>query len=300
MGLAFAMGVAVVGVVVYSFSDAYKASGSYAIMPYLFRREQYARVSGLSGMFGDAAAALISLTASVMLRGGASYAPLFSVSLVLMLTSALLYARMRPAIPKPSATEEKTGGRQVLVKINTPAYRKIMLPHFFRGIATAAMYYFVLTGHRNVPLNDAQSTFLITASVLTNMTGCFVFIRAVRRIRSGVLVVIAYSVCAAGMLTVPWVRTVGAFFALYIIYMIALVITQYSIPYGVLRSTKNEDLALISASRMFIHNVAAALFIFLFGIIMNRVSPVLVMACGAAAGLAAGVLYMAQFHDELR
>ena len=82
--------------------------------------------------------------------------------------------------------------------------------------------------------------------------------------------------------------------------MIALVITQYSIPYGVLRSTKNEDLALISASRMFIHNVAAALFIFLFGIIMNRVSPVLVMACGAAAGLAAGVLYMAQFHDELR
>ena len=298
-GLA-ALGVAVVGVVVYSFSDAYKASGSYAIMPYLFRREQYARVSGLSGMFGGAAAALISLTASVMLRGGASYAPLFSVSLVLMLTSALLYARMRPAIPKPSATEEKTGGRQVLAKINTPAFRKIMLPHFFRGIATAAMYYFVLTGHRNVPLNDAQSTFLITASVLTNMTGCFVFIRAVHRIRSGVLVVIAYSVCAAGMLTVPWVRTVGAFFALYIIYMIALVITQYSIPYGVLRSTKNEDLALISASRMFIHNVAAALFIFLFGIIMNRVSPVLVMACGAAAGLAAGVLYMAQFHDELR
>ena len=173
-----------------------------------------------------------------------------------------------------------------------------MLPHFLRGIATAAMYYFVLTGHRNVPLNDAQSIFLITASVLTNMTGCFVFIRAVRRIRSGVLVVIAYSVCAAGMLTVPWVRTVGAFFALYIIYMIALVITQYSIPYGVLRSTKNEDLALISA-RVCLSIMSQPHCLFSFWHHHEPRFP-LVMACGAAAGLAARVLYMAQFHDELR
>ena len=295
-----ALGAALTGVVIFGFVSAYKSSGDYAIMPCLFRREQYARVSGLSGIFGGVAAALISLTANAMLRGGASYTPLFSMGVVLMMVSAWFYARLQPVAPESSAPEVKTGGREVLARINTPAYRKMMWPHLLRGIVTGAMYYFVLTGYRNISLNDAQSTFLITVSVVTNMVGCFVFIRVVRRIRSGTLLLIAYSVCAIGMLAVPWVRTVGGFFALYIIYMIALVITQYSVPYGVLRSTKNEDLALISSSRMFVHNGDAALFIFLFGIIMNRASPVWVMACGAAASLIAGLQYKKQYRDELR
>lgn len=110
----------------------------------------------------------------------------------------------------------------------------------------------------------------------------------------------ANGICAACMMIVPLGLNTAAFFAVYLIYGIANIISQAAVPVGVLQSTPTRDLPFISSARMFACSGATCIMIPIFGTWTERSRAGGVMLVAALLFVAAGICFNRQYRDEIK
>ena len=168
------------------------------------------------------------------------------------------------------------------------------------AMAEAGMYYFVVIALKNLPQSPLISSGIVAVSTCSNMLGNLFFMKTTGRIRSGKMILCANGICAACMMIVPLGLNTAAFFAVYLIYGIANIISQAAVPVGVLQSTPTRDLPFISSARMFACSGATCIMIPIFGTWIERSGAGGVMLVAALLFVAAGICFNRQYRDEIK
>lgn len=288
--------------ILYALASSFKASSEFCLTPSLFDRSAYANLLGKGGVIGGVLAFLISMANAVLLRDAGEmtgYRIFFALALVALAISAGLVAIYRP-------TPGRTGGaaparlsvKDVASKLTQWRYVRLLIPHFLRGVGGSGMYYFVAIAFGGFSLTASQNAAIAIIGVCGGIVGNFLFMRLIVRFRSGVMTLIANAVCGMCAVLATVNGHIWAAFALYLVYWSSNVVSQTSIPTGVMRSTPDADMPFISSMRMFVFSGASCIFIPLFGKLIER-SPLWAMMVAAAAFIAAGVVYMRQLRDVI-
>lgn len=282
------------------FTNARAFACQNCMVPLLFPRKIYGILQGRSGIIGGILTTLLSLTAGAVLSridARIGYICFFSGGTVLFLLSALLAPlyRLSP-MPQENAQEERL--RHPLKAMLNRDFFLLMFPHFLRGIGEAGFYYFIYVSLRQITLSSMENSLLVSVAVAGNVLGCLIFTRAIQLgVKTGKLVQYGIIVSASMLILTTCNTSNLLFFALYFVQQIAATIVGLLIPVGVMRSTRTEDLPLITPVRMVLINSANFLFTFLYGHLFALLPPLCMMGFSAAAYFIAGMFFRRQFTD---
>ena len=299
---AVALPVAIAGGVIYSAAVAYRSTSEQAMLPYLFEREKAGTVTGNAGFIGGLIAIVVTTASSGLInRLGFphGYSIIFTISIVFCAVTFCAGSLFRLSSEDRKQTQQKIRYREIFQKIFTRKYLHLLLPHFYRGLATAGMYFFMSISLRNTNLNEGQITLSMAVSVAAAAIGNLSFVFLQRRINSGTITLAANIICSVMLLLTAVNRLPALFFIIYFVYTMFNSISQVAIPFGVLGSTENDDLPMISAMRMLIMSGTSAIFIFLFGWLLNYISPIWIMAAAAFFFVLCGFQFKGLFTDAL-
>ena len=161
------------------------------------------------------------------------------------------------------------------------------------------MYYIVPSVLKNIGLSESEKSYFIAVSVASAITGSFIFTRLAAKMKSGVITLISVIGCSAVMPVLVVCSDKYAFFALYFFFMVSNIISQMSIPTGVLRSTPDGELSFITSMRFVLMGTASALFIFIFGVLLKYIDSVYIMLFSGSFFVLCGVFCKFLFDDRL-
>lgn len=286
----------------YSFLTAIRSSSEFSTVPELFPRSVYGTLTGKGGVIGGAVAMLVSMLGAYFLQHSdkmTGYRIFFALAAVIFGVAAAVAQLFRRA--GGQAEVRPTLDRKLMLKkLFSRSYALTLLPHFLRGLGMAGMYYFVIIAVKGLSLTTAQNTGLVTVGVCTKMLGSFLFMKTIKRVRSGRLILAANLLCAVCMLLVTTRINVPVFFALYLLYGTADIISQTGVPVGIMYCTPEEELPLLSAARMLVCNCASCLALPLFGAWVENGFSLAAMAVSGAFFAIAGVIFCRQYQDGLK
>lgn len=283
----------------HSFSQGFRASCDYCVVPTIMPRAHYGRLSGKCGMIGSGLAALVSaISASIMAGSGdlSGYMAIFiaaAVSLVISAAAIRFYKPMKIAegeVKKADTTGKRLSLRSVW----------ILLPHLMRGISTGGFYYFVVISMQKVTLTASGSSLIVTIGVAGAMVGCLLFMFLEKRMKTGMITLIGNLVAGLCALLTAFNAVPALFFLLYFGYMMFNNLSAYAIPAGVVYSVPAEELPFISSMRMLVMSIGTTVCIQLFSMLMTAWPAWTVMAISAAVYAAAGVIFRIQYTDALK
>lgn len=290
-----------VAAALYGFLMAFRTVAEYIVTPYLFSRDLYGTAVSKAMFIGGVITICISLCAGFLLEryGTGVYAFLFCVpvaALSLCTFFVLLYkfdgdesGEMPPYIPYSN----------ILRTIISARYMIKLSPHFLRGVAMAGIYYIIPSVFKNIAFSDSEMSFLIVISVGATMAGSFLFMRFNNKIKSGMITLTSIIICSVIMPLLVICGDKYLFFFLYFLFFIFNIVSQISIPTGVLRSTPNDELSLITSMRFLLMGIATSLFIFVFDILMKYIAAMYIMLFSGIIFILCGFLYKKQFNDHL-
>jgi len=281
----------------YGFFTAVRAVAEYNMVPYLFDRSLYGPVTGRASVIGGVLPVCISLGAG-LLGGRESGALLFPVCMAAFALAAL-FALLYRLDGGPGQAPPRVTWAGVAKTAASARYRARLLPHLLRGVGMAGMYYIIPSALKNIGLSKSEEAFLIAIPVAATVAGSFLYVLLHKRLGSGSITLASALVCAMLMPVLVALRGKYLFLALYFVFFLFNMVSQLSIPTGVLRSTPNEELTLVSSMRMLLMSAACSLFIFVFGLALQYAAPVWVMVFAGAVFSACGVMFSRQFDDRL-
>jgi len=283
----------------YGFLTAIRAATEFNMAPRLFARRLYGSVTGKASVIGGLVPVGISLGAGLLLRRerAGTYQFLFWVSAAAFLASALFVLLYR--LEGDAQAPARVSWPDVLRSAVSPRYAARLLPHLLRGVGMAGMYYIVPSALKNISLSEGESTLLIVIPVLSTIAGSFLYMLLSRRAKSGAITFFSVLACSLLMPPLSILSNKALFFILYLLFFVSNIVSQLSIPTGVLRSTPDGELAFISPMRLLLMSAASSLFIFLFGLCLQAVPPVYIMLLSGAVFAACGAIYKNQFDDHL-
>jgi hypothetical protein len=284
-----------------AFLASFRAVAEFNMTPRLFSRSLYGATSGKAAVIGGALTICISAYAGFAIRQDSadSYAFLFRVPLAALLISAVFVLLYKFDSGEAAEPPLQISYLEVIKKAASARYLIKLSPHFLRGVGMAGMYYIIPSALENISLSDGERSFLIVISVASTMTGSFLFMFLTDKVSSGTTAFLSILACSVLMPFLVVCTDKYLFFWLYFIFFICNIITQISIPTGVLRSTPDDELSLITSMRLMLMSVAASLFIFIFGVLLKHISPVYIMIFSSMVFTFCGFLYERQFDDRL-
>lgn len=293
---------ATAGWVLFSATVAYRSTCEQSMIPYLFEREKTGTVTGNAGFIGGLIAIVVTTVSSGIINKIGfphGYSLIFAISLLFCLLIFFAATRFNIASDKNGTAKEKIKYLEIFKKLFTKKYFHLLLPHFFRGLSTGGMYFFMMISLRNTDLSEGQITLSMAVFVAATAVGNLGFVFLQRRINSGTITLGANIIVSAMLILTAFNRSPALFFVIYFVYIVFNSISQVAIPFGIIGSTVNEDLPVISAMRMLIMSGTSAIFIFLFGWLLNFIAPIWIMAAAAFFFLVCGIQFKRMFTDEL-
>ncbi len=288
--------------VIFGFVTSFKSTVEFSLLPYLFQRNQYGKISSGAAIAGGTITAVLAFFLGRNVESEPfplGYMRLFALAVLFFILASISAACLRFLIPSGVAVQDKLSYKAILKKITTAKYINQLFPHLLRGIGMSGMYFFMTVALKNITLSDKELMLMIITGIVASICGNGIFMLLVSRIRSGILTFAANAGCSVCMIIVCFNRSNIAFFILYGIYLCFNYISQISIPTGVLRSTPDEDLPLISAMRMFVVSAVSSPLVLLFGYLLNIVPSIFVMGFSALAFTICGLIFYRRFSDSM-
>jgi len=282
----------------HGFLTAARATAEYTMAPHLFARSRYGSVAGKASVIGGVIPVCISLGAGFLLKQAEVYAFLFGVCAAAFGAAALVACLYRLS-EAPGETPPRVSLGALARTVTAPRYLKVLLPHLLRGVGMAGIYYIVPCALENIRLSKSEEPFLIVLPVAATVAGSFLYMLLDKKMRSGAITFASVLACSLLMPLLVVLHGKAAFLCLYFLFFICNIVSQLSIPTGVLCSTPDAELSLISALRMLLTSAASSLFIFLFGLCLQAIAPVYVLLFSSAVFALCGGLYRKQFGVRL-
>ncbi|MCL2816111.1 MAG: hypothetical protein FWD23_16075, partial [Oscillospiraceae bacterium] len=226
----------------YGFLNSFRVVAEFSMLPHLFSRNLYGTTVSKAMVAGGVITVGISVFTGFLFEYNGSwvYVFLFGTAAVVLIISALLVMSYKFENGEPAKAPPRTAYFDLLGKVASARYMKILSPHFLRGIATAGMYYIIPSALENINLSDNEISYLIIISVVSTMTGSFIFMRLNDKVKSGIMTFISVIVCSSAMPFLVICKNKYLFYILYLIFFIFNIIASISIPTGVLRSTPDD------------------------------------------------------------
>ena len=265
----------------------------------LFPRKDYGLLQGRSGIIAGILTTVLSMIAGALLsriEARLGYICFFTAGTVLFLLSALLAPMYRLSSPlEEKGTSEKK--EKAKIQWNRQLFYQ-MFPHFLRGIGEAGCYYFIYVSLQRITLSPLENSLLVSVAVSGNVLGCLIFTRAIRMdVKTGKVVQYGILLSSAMLLVTTLNSNHLIFFAVYFLQQVAATIVGQLVPVGVVRSTRTEDLPIITPFRMVLINAANSTCTFLYGQLFPFLPAVCMMGFSAAAYCIAGIFFRRQFTD---
>ena len=295
----FALVLLCAGVAMYQISMSMKTSCEFSAIPMLIPREIYGSIAAKCGVIGSALAAALSAAGMWWFPEGSSerqYLVFFLLAFFGLMASALA---ARAYTPMESLMEDEKGK---LPPSEGALAGKLwlLLPHFLRGAASACFYYFVTISFRSVKLSAAGQSAFVTVGVVSTMLACFLFMKLQNRFKTGAITLWSNVIAAAVAVATCLNASELGFFALYVVYTLAINVAAYAIPAGVMYCTPASEMPFISSMRMLVMNGAICLLLTPIAGLLKTVSPWAIMAAGGAIHIAAGAIFAVQYTDVLK
>lgn len=284
---------------VHSFTQGFRASCDYCVVPTIMPRSHYGNLSGKCGMIGSGLAALVSAVCASIMAGAnamSGYMAIFLAAAASLIISAAAIRFYKPTMPSEGA-EKKAQGKGKILSAHTAW---ILLPHLMRGIASGGFYYFVVVSMQKVTLSASGSNLIVTIGVAGAMVGCVAFMFLEKRMKTGTITLLGNFVAGLCAILTAFNASPVLFFVLYFGYMMFNNVSAYAIPAGVVYSVSAEELPFISSTRMLMMSCGTTVCIQLFSMLMTVWPAWTVMAISAAVYAAAGVIFRIQYTDALK
>ncbi|MCL2158986.1 MAG: hypothetical protein FWH48_06240 [Oscillospiraceae bacterium] len=290
-----------VAAMLYGFLVSFRSVAEFGMMPHLFSRGLYGSAASKAMFIGGVVTMGISICSNFLFGhdGESIYGFLFFVPVAALIVSAFLALSYKYDDTKPEKPPPRITYYNIAKTLASPWYAKKLLPHFFRGVSAAGTYYVIPLVFEKIAISDGEKSFLIVISVMATLVGSFLFMCLNKKMNSGLITLAAMTICAAILPILVVCGDKYVFFALYLAFSISGIVFSISIPTGVLRSTPNEELSLITSLRFVLMSIATSLFIFIFGILLKHISPVYIMLFSSIIFVWCGFLCKKQFDDRL-
>jgi len=282
------------------FFTAFQSVTEYCMAPRLFSRNLYGTAVSKSAMIGGIITICISLYTGFLLeqRGDVVYHYLFCVPVAAYIISAFWASSYE--LSGETTGESPPAKYSVIIKtVTSSRYMKKLLPHLLRGVATGGMYYLVPSILQKISFSDSERTYFIVVSVTAAVIGNFLFMLINKKMKSGVLSLASTVSGALFMVLAVICADKFLFLLLYMMFFISNTVMQTSVPVGVLRSTPDDELSLISSMRLLGMGLTYSLSIFVYGTLLKYVSPVYIIVFSAGMYVFCGILFKRQFIDRL-
>ena len=286
----------------YSFLGAFKAVVEFNMIPYLFPRILFGDTLGKSMVIGGVITLFISVGAGYLSGqdGTGTYALIFGTATATLIISALISTRYKPDSGETDETPPNVKYSDVIKTVASARYRKLLLPHFLRGAGMAGMYYIIPAALERITLTDSERSYLIAISVLSTTIGSLIFMRLSWLINSGNITFAATITCSVLMPLLVVQTGIVGFYILYFIFFTSNMISQVSIPTGVMRSTPNNELRLITPMRLLLTSSSMSLFIYVFGILLKQIASLYIMLLSSIIFILCGFMFKRLFDDRLQ
>ncbi len=288
---------------IYQALIAIRNTSEYDLIPYVVPRSNYGILLSRAGVIGGlSAVGLTTLSQSLIDKIGfpQGYDLLFLITALTCFLSGVAVKNLQivypAAEPKKTRPKVSTAFRMAL---RTPRYRIQLLPHLFRGIGNAGLYFFLTIAMQGFSMEARDITLVTILSVTFSAIANFSFSKINRRIHTGVITLISACVCAGCLIADALFHSRLLFFFLYAFYIFANAMNQLGIAVGVMNNTTMEDLPLISALRMLLTTGMASLFTLLFGKLLDSVNALWVVLPASCAFVLCGVLCSKRFTDAI-
>jgi hypothetical protein len=243
----------------------------------------YGSVSGLSGMICHAASIIAGYFAKYLLvryEGPPGYTLIFSFSLLTLVISALFTGRLKLAKPED---EQKASTVRFPLYYFVQAFKdKYMLSmsvlHIIRGIYSAILFFLLPFGIRHYGLSvESAITITILASV-SGLLGYFLILSLYDRIGTIRVMAIATIAFFIAVLGFGLFRTPSAFLFFNMLLSIGITLVGIAVPLGVLKVTPRAFLGIFTGVRMFIMSLSTAIFSTLAGLMIDKVSVLVILS----------------------
>lgn len=272
----------------------FRSTSEFALTPSLFPRTQYAQVIGWGGILGGGVALAFSLLGMMVFDSKNIYTLFFLTAGVCTIGTALLAPRYRC----DATAEQSQNGMsfaEMFQKLSSRKYIALFFPHLIRGIAMGGMYYILAVTLPNVEINSAL---LVPATVCGTMLANWMFLFLSRHIPARGLIVAVNGICAVCMVVLPLARAAWLYLGIYILYYISKILSENTVPMGVLRSTSQADLPFVSSIRMLCTSTASALTTLTLAPLAEKLPVGAIPVFAAIIFVITSLLYARQFDDR--
>ncbi|MHC1694870.1 MAG: hypothetical protein AB9835_06305 [Eubacteriales bacterium] len=282
---------------------SYKSTAEYCLIPYIIKRKDYVKLYSGAAIAGGVVSAIITYLfdntkTAESFPGG--YMRLFSLSAVFIVLGGVLAITLRPDFVRYGKSQaKKITYKDIFLKLLSGNYNSLLFPHILRGVGIAGMYFIIPVTMKNIALTEQHMTKYVITCVLTGIAGNVIFLLVSKFLRTGVVTLTANVVCSVCLILIAFNKSIALFFIIIGVFQCFNIISQLSIPAGVLRSTANEDLPFISSLRLFLTSAVSSVLILLFGWLLSFVLPVIIMFFCALVFTYCGYLYSHQFEDNI-
>ena len=285
-------------VFVFQLALGLRNSADYSLVPSLFPRMHYGRLMSLCGIFASAVGAAISLIHSLTSAGADADTSklLFLGAAACFVLSALCVYLYKPMETTIEISQKTDSLRSHLNKRNLVS----LIPHFLRGVTTGGFYYYIVVSYTHFKMPPELQTLLICIGTVGSMSGCFVFGKVDKHLRTGKQILIANIMMSVCAVVTSINRSTVLFFVIYFAYMLFKNIADYAIPSSVIYQTPQSELPFISSARMFAMSGAGFLFIPIWGKIIELIPAYEAMTICGLIQLCAGILFFVQYKDTLK
>ena len=264
---------------------------TYKLPYYIYRIEDFGRISSVTGILGSVVGVGASFTLSIFISHF-DYRIVMSVAFLLgaalWLACAILNSSYKTIRTKETEVADKK--KESLKEFLTyPAFYKSVIPVILRGVSTGVIALIVSIGSRDGILTTETATYTTILTSVATIVGYVIYILIEKRINHRLIIIV--SGLLAGLI-VPFITAGGnliAFYALYFVAYLLITIIGMAHPVLVYEAVPYEMIGRYTAFRMLFMTVGQALPGFFIGALYETIGSIGIMALGGACALSSSL-----------
>lgn len=268
----------------------------YRFLYQLIDQSRYGRLFGTDGMVTGAVGALASVLLVLIMQAAGYFQGMLLVCItatVCFLGTALVSGRFEVLFPERATLPESAGAAgQMKTLLASPAFRRLITAFATRGLSSGAIGVTALFGMAYANLSETETSYLVVAATAASILGSGLFNVLYKRFSSERLVLWGNLASAVAFLLMLPFGSKILFIAFYFIAYLGMQVVNCAIPLLVYDITPPQLMGAYTAGRSMVCMVGMAATAAVFGALMGKVPPQLLMVAAAVLFMVSGIQFL--------
>lgn len=282
------------GILYTSFSNAHGILDMVVIVRAGLTGNNVGRIIGMSGIFAGVVSILCSTVVNYFSASTVHdmYIWLPMISNAAIILTVILTLSFRRAVPDVETnTKHESPFKAYKGVIKLAQFKAFLAPGILRGMQYGVVYFVNSIGITRMDNDPTLIGYLAIALTIGDTLGCTMLTALQKKIGTGNIYLLANIISAAGLIGTAFAPSVLTYTIATFIVFLGQGIINYSFPIAVYEKVPSEWIGRFSSARLLLYTLSSALFMYVFGAVMEPVGYEILCAVACAALIIGGICF---------